>query len=76
MMKKTTPSMPIDSLGYKYDEHENYEKVSGKETRVPIPGSYEIRKDLIKENGLTWKPQQIPIRKLDEWANRPGPGAY
>ena len=76
LMKKTTPSMPTDSLGYKYDEQDNYEKVQPKETKIPVPGTYDIRTDLIKDNGLAWKQNQSTIKKLDDWANRPGPGAY
>ena len=43
--KKTTPSIPTDNLGYKLEKNE-YKKVDPEERRIPVPGSYEIRKDL------------------------------
>lgn len=47
-IKHTTPSMPLDSLGYKYDKNSNPQKVKGKSVEGPKPGSYELRKDLVK----------------------------
>lgn len=75
MMKKTTPTIPTDSLGYKLQNFD-YKKVDPPEQRTPVPGSYEIQKDLIVNKGLSWKQGATTSRKYDETANKPGPGAY
>ena len=43
LLKKTTPSMPPDNLGYKYNDDQNYQKVKPDEQKIPVPGSYELR---------------------------------
>ena len=40
LLKKTTPSMPPDNLGYKYDQDQSYQKVRPEEQKIPVPGSY------------------------------------
>lgn len=46
-----------------------------KKANPPVPGSYDIRTDLIKDHGLAWTTNITMSRKEDETA-LPGPGAY
>ena len=69
------PSIPTDNLGYKYTEDNAVEKVMQKKARAPVPGSYEIRTDLIKQTGIAWSINPTISRKEDETV-APGPGAY
>ena len=46
--KINPPSIPTDSLGYKCDKDNNIEKVEPKVTKPPVPGSYDLRKQLLK----------------------------
>ena len=62
-VKHSIPSMPLDNLGYKYDKKNNIQKVKAKSTQPPIPGSYELRKSMIKENGVSWKDKKSRGKK-------------
>lgn len=61
--KHTIPSMPLDNLGYKYDKKNNIQKVKIKGSQPPVPGSYELRQSMVKENGLNWKERKTKGKK-------------
>ena len=46
--KVNVPSIPVDNLGFKYDKNNEIQKVKPKPSQAPVPGSYELRKELIK----------------------------
>ena len=73
--KINPPSIPTDSLGYKCDPNNKVEKVQTKPVNTPAPGTYELRKDLLKQTGLVWTTGQTVSRKEDDPA-LPGPGHY
>jgi hypothetical protein len=53
--KPTVPSIPVDNLGFKEDNHNEMKKVLPPKTDAPHPGSYEISKALNGKGVVAWK---------------------
>ena len=53
--KATVPSIPIDNLGFKEDDHNEMKKVQPPKHAHPHPGSYEISRALNAKGVVTWK---------------------
>ena len=53
--KPTVPSIPIDNLGFKEDDHNEMKKVQPPKPAPPHPGSYEISRALNAKGVVTWK---------------------
>lgn len=69
------PSIPTDNLGYRCTDENKVEKVAQKQPNIPVPGSYELRTDLVKQTGLAWNKNAVLSRKEDD-VILPGPGSY
>lgn len=73
--ERTAPSIPTDSLGYKCTSDNKIEKVRPKVTNGPVPGTYNLRTEVLQDRGITWTTHTTISRKEDDIVG-PGPGMY